>query len=99
METVATWELAYDGNWMRSFRPFGTDKRTGTGTALGRNAERVRGSNQPHRRSDGVLLPDVRGVVESADGAVVVFHLSRRIDFPADPAQPRHGLEVLTGSS
>lgn len=29
----------------------------------------------------------------------VVFHLSRRIDFPADPAQPRHGLEVLTGSS
>lgn len=84
---------------MRSVRPFGTDEGTGTGTALGRNAGRVRGSNQPHRRSDGVLLPDVRGVVESADGAVVVFHLSRRIDFPADPAQPRHGLEVLTGSS
>ena len=55
---------------MRSVRPFGTDEGTGTGTALGRNAGRVRGSNQPHRRSDGVLLPDVRGVVEFADGAV-----------------------------
>ena len=84
---------------MRSVRPFGTNEGTGTGTALGRNAGRVRGSNQPHRRSDGVPLPDVRGVVESAEGAVVVFHLSGRIDFPADPAQPRHGLEVLTGSS
>ena len=43
------------------------------GRVSGRLAGRLRGANWPRRRSDGVLLPDFRGVVETDDGATVLF--------------------------
>jgi len=43
------------------------------GRVTGRLAGRLRGADSPRRRSDGVLLPDFRGVVETDDGATVLF--------------------------
>ena len=31
------------------------------------------GANHPHCRSDGTVLPDFQGVIETDDGAVVLF--------------------------
>lgn len=43
------------------------------GRCSGRVAGRLRAANYPRRRADGVLLPDFRGVVETDDGATVLF--------------------------
>ena len=64
-------------------RPYGGEEGSaygeGDGTATG---ERVRGtvrwSNHPHRRSDGIMLPDAHGVIRTEDGADVLFDLRGR---------------------
>jgi hypothetical protein len=48
----------------------------GEGRADGRVAGRVRLVNHPHRRSDGLLEPEFHGVVETDDGAVVLFRFT-----------------------
>jgi hypothetical protein len=43
------------------------------GRSDGRLAARLRAANYPRRRTDGTLTPDFRGVLETDDGAVVLF--------------------------
>ncbi len=43
------------------------------GRATGRLSARLRAANYPRRRVDGTLLPDFRGVLETDDGATVLF--------------------------
>ena len=43
------------------------------GTCEGRLRAVLRAANFPRRRSDGVFTPDFRGVLETEDGAVVLF--------------------------
>src|ERR687897_211234 len=43
------------------------------GRCEGRIAGRFIGANHPHRRSDGTFLPDFQGVIETVDGAEVLF--------------------------
>ena len=43
------------------------------GTCAGRVAGRMRGANHPRRRTDGTYCPDFQGVIETADGAEVMF--------------------------
>ncbi len=43
------------------------------GRSAGRLSARMRAANFPRRRTDGVLTPDFRGVLECDDGAVVLF--------------------------
>jgi hypothetical protein len=43
------------------------------GRSEGRLAARLRAANYPRRRSDGTTLPDFRGVLETDDGATVLF--------------------------
>jgi hypothetical protein len=43
------------------------------GRAEGRLSARLRAANYPRRRVDGVLTPDFRGVLETDDGASVLF--------------------------
>jgi Protein of unknown function (DUF3237) len=43
------------------------------GRATGRLSARLRAANYPRRRGDGTLLPDLRGVLETDDGAAVLF--------------------------
>lgn len=44
------------------------------GRTEGRVSGRLRASNFPRRRVDGVQTPDFHGVVETDDGAVVLFN-------------------------
>jgi hypothetical protein len=43
------------------------------GRCEGRISGRFLGANHPHRRSDGTYLPDIQGVIETDDGAEVLF--------------------------
>jgi Protein of unknown function (DUF3237) len=43
------------------------------GRCEGRIAGRFVGANHPQRRSDGTFLPDFQGVIETDDGAEVLF--------------------------
>jgi hypothetical protein len=43
------------------------------GRSDGRLSGRLRAANYPRRRTDGTLTPDFRGVIETDDGAVVLF--------------------------
>jgi hypothetical protein len=43
------------------------------GRCEGRISGQFRGANHPHRRSDGTFLPDFQGVIETDDGAEVLF--------------------------
>ncbi len=43
------------------------------GRAEGRVGGRLRAANYPRRRVDGTFTPDFRGVVETDDGATVLF--------------------------
>jgi hypothetical protein len=42
---------------------------------------RARWVNHPHGRSDGVWLPNVHGVIQTEDGASVLFSLRGRTSF------------------
>ena len=44
------------------------------GRADGRIAGRFRGANHPHRRTDLTYTPNFQGVIETDDGATVMFH-------------------------
>jgi hypothetical protein len=43
------------------------------GHLAGRLSARLRGANFPRRRADGTLTPDFRGVLETDDGATVLY--------------------------
>lgn len=65
----------------------------GRGTATGRIQGTVVWSNYPRRRSDGRMLPNVRGLVRTDDAASVLFELRGRTIFEGD--QP--GRQNLVG--
>jgi Protein of unknown function (DUF3237) len=44
------------------------------GRAEGRLSARYRAANFPRRRVDGALEPEFRGVLETDDGATILFH-------------------------
>ena len=67
-------------------RPYGGEEGTGYGEGDGTvSGPRVRGTlrwvNHPHRRSDGVMLPDVHGLILTHDQAVIMFTLQGRTVF------------------
>jgi hypothetical protein len=43
------------------------------GRSTGRLSARFRAANFPRKRSDGALVPEFRGVLETDDGAVILF--------------------------
>ena len=65
----------------------------GRGTATGRIHGAVVWSNYPRRRSDGRMLPNVRGLVRTDDAASILFELRGRTIFEGD--QP--GRQNLVG--
>ena len=63
------WEVALSG-------PAGTEERhfyLADGACTGRITGRFRGANHPRRRTDHTFTPDFQGVIETEDGAVVMF--------------------------
>jgi len=65
----------------------------GRGTATGRFEGSVVWSNYPRRRTDGRMLPNVRGLITTTDGAAILFELRGRTIFEGD--QP--GRQSLVG--
>ncbi len=66
--------------------PYGGAEGTGYGEGDGTvTGSRIQGSlrwvNHPHRRSDGVMLPDAHGVIVTHDNAIVMFTLQGRTIF------------------
>ena len=82
LNKLCSMDLSYTGGF-HLIRPYGGESGlgwgVGTGTATG---DRIRGavrwSNHPARRGDGAMLPAVRGLIETEDGAEVVFDLTGR---------------------
>ena len=78
-------DLRYEGDF-HLVRPYGNESGTGWGRGQGTvTGQRVAGSyawsNHPRRRGDGSMLPEVRGVVTTHDGAEVMLELTGRTSF------------------
>jgi len=54
-------------------------------------AGQVRWVNHPRRRSDGRMLPDASGIVQTDDGARVMFRMQGRTVFGTNPQGERKG--------
>ena len=79
LEQIFEMELNYAGGFF-VIAPFGGTEGAGYGSGEGQVSGgqlsgRVRWSNHPRRREDGVLMPDAHGVIETDDGARILFHL------------------------
>jgi len=91
-------EPLYDG-LLKMVAPYGTQEGSlyGEGDAVFRG-ERLSGTgrwmNNARRRSDGVNLPDVHGIVRTDDDAFVLFTLQGRT-LPAQDDRRRQLLTVL----
>lgn len=67
--TPEAWSVELEGE-------HGTEGRSfllAEGRSQGRLSARLRGANFPRRRADGTLTPDFRGVLETDDGATVLY--------------------------
>jgi hypothetical protein len=67
--TAEAWQVGVEG-------AKGTERQSfliAEGRSEGRLSARYRGANFPRTRTDGALLPDFRGVLETDDGATVLF--------------------------
>lgn len=68
--TPESWSVTREGT-------SGTEGRSfliAEGRASGRLSARYRAANFPRRRVDGALEPEFRGVLETDDDAVILFH-------------------------
>jgi hypothetical protein len=67
--TPEAWSVELEGE-------HGTEGRSfllAEGRSQGRLSARLRGANFPRHRADGTLTPDFRGVLETDDGATVLY--------------------------
>jgi len=68
--------------------PYGSEEGIaygeGRGTARGRIEGTVVWSNYPRRRTDGRMLPNLRGLITIDDGASILFELRGRTIFEGD---------------
>jgi hypothetical protein len=81
-------ELQYESDF-HLVRPYGNESGTGWGRGGGTvTGDQLRGeytwSNHPRRRGDGMMLPAVRGVVTTTEGAELILELSGRTSFGPD---------------
>jgi hypothetical protein len=85
LDPVCSVDLRYEGDF-HLVRPYGNESGTGWGRGDGTvTGQGVSGSyawsNHPHRRGDGSMLPNVRGVVTTIDGAEVMLEFTGRTSF------------------
>jgi hypothetical protein len=73
-------------------RPYTTQEGTGYGEGDGIvSGPRLNGSvrwvNHPHRRSDGIMLPDAHGVIQTDDRSTLLFSLRGHTTFEGPQGQ------------
>jgi Protein of unknown function (DUF3237) len=91
LEFICDMELTYreeplTGEKFLLVRPYGGEEGTaygeGDGTVTGPKIQgTLRWVNHPHRRSDGIMLPDAHGIIVTHDNAVIMFTLQGRTVF------------------
>jgi hypothetical protein len=99
LEHLCALDLAYDGGF-HYVSPYAGDSGVGWGMGRGTaTGERLHGSitwsNHPAGRGDGAMLPSVRGVILSDDGAEVMFDLTGRTVFVEQPSGGTLGRQLL----
>ena len=60
------WDINLGGQWEQHFY-------IAEGRCEGKISGRFRGANYPRRRDDGTFRPDFRAVIETGDGATIMF--------------------------
>lgn len=77
LEALYRVRFTYSGGWSVGLAEQGSAESQHFFLAEGRCEDRIsgrfRGANHPQRRSDGTFLPDFQGVIETDDGAEVLF--------------------------
>jgi hypothetical protein len=68
--TPESWNVTREGG----FGAEGQSFLIAEGRAEGRLSARYRAANYPRRHVDGALEPEFRGVLETDDGATILFH-------------------------
>ena len=91
LELICEMVLSYreeplTGNKFLLVRPYGGEEGTGYGEGDGTvSGPRIQGTlrwvNHPHRRSDGIMLPDAHGIIVTHDHSVIMFTLQGRTVF------------------
>lgn len=76
LEYLCDLTLDYDEHGLLLLKPFAGHEGQAFGSGMGRaEGERLHGpvrwANYPRMRDDGVLMPDVRGVVDTEEGPVL----------------------------
>jgi hypothetical protein len=77
LEPLYRVQFTYSGGWTAGLA--GTESAESQhfflaeGHCEGRISGRFQGANHLHRRSDGTFLPDFQGVIETDDGASILF--------------------------
>jgi len=85
MELAYREESLYQGKFVVA-RPYDSQEAEAYGEGDGWvNGERLKGTarwvNHPHCRTDGVWLPNLHGVIQTEDGASILFRLQGRTKF------------------
>jgi hypothetical protein len=98
LNKLCSMDLSYTDGFTL-IRPYDGDSGLGWGVGTGTvTGDRIRGtarwSNHPASRGDGVMLPGVRGVIETDEGAEVIFDLSGRTTW-VDRDGVRTGRQLL----
>jgi hypothetical protein len=94
LEEISVFEWSYEEN-VRVAAPgyallgaYGTQEAAAYGEGRGSASGRIEGSvvwsNYPRRRSDNRMLPNVRGLIATRDGAEIVFEFRGRTVFEDD---------------
>ena len=77
LEPLYVVRFAYSGVWGADLAgPDSNEAKVfslAEGRCEGRISGRFRGANHPYRRGDGTFMPDFQGVIETDDGAEVLF--------------------------
>lgn len=96
MELVYREEPLYAGKFLL-MRPYGGEEGSGYGEGDGtvtgpRISGTLRWVNHPHRRSDGIMLPDAHGVIVTDDHATILFTLQGRTVFEGEQGKQLLGV-------
>lgn len=91
LEPFGELRLTYEERGFTLVKPYASEEGSGYGAGSGSIAgERLRGTvrwlNAPHRRSDVVMLPHCHGLIETDDGATVVFLMEGRTPLTGEEA-------------
>ena len=102
LEPLCTFDWTYDEDVRLKapgyalISPYSSDEGIaygeGRGTSSGLIAGGVVWSNYPHRRTDGRMLPNVRGLITTDDGASILFQLRGRTIFAEGDPSGRQNL-------